>query len=697
MRPAGNNAGSSRTINGLGRRYVNLLCMFFLFVCSCSDKRNMAPATTPALDTARMKAVAMANAGQLTEAMRFLDSTFHNHPNANIADKYEYYFFYYDRNNRAGRFGPAENYIDSMFWLIESTDNVSAMPTRYAKANLFKADRLFEEEDYAKAYEYYYRAKVHSERSPDSCAIGYYYYKMGLVLYRGRKYDESISPFKLAINNFTHCGGDLNYFFRTQEIYDNIALAYQQQKQYDSALIYYNKALDFLSSGREPYAKGRENIFDMSVAVIQGNMGTSYMALGEYDKAENLFRQSIAVNDRPGYDSIDVRYTRIKLANLYMEQGRTDMAISVIREVQAAQERYEDRRVSLRLYDLLHKYYAKLHDNKRSFEYLLKYNSLRDSMDISGKKVTGIDINERVSSLTNAGVIAGLQEKDRMRTTYLLITGIVAFLLFTIVILVVQNWSKYRNHVGTLTKLNHRLTEQKNNSIAALHKLERADKEKDRILKAVSHDMRSPVNSAMALTDLLLAEEDKLTEEQKEYLNLIRSTCGTALNRIKDLLEIATAGRGKLTTATYDIRTLVNDTITKYSAKAAGKNQTINLNLPQAPVIAEVNAEKFSRVISALLSNAIKFSANGGTIDISLREEQEGFTIIVKDYGVGIPEALKDKIFDIFTEAKRFGTAGEEPYGVGLFIARQITEAHGGEIRVDSKYGKGSTFYVRLG
>lgn len=102
------------------------------------------------------------------------------------------------------------------------------------------------------------------------------------------------------------------------------------------------------------------------------------------------------------------------------------------------------------------------------------------------------------------------------------------------------------------------------------------------------------------------------------------------------------------------------------------------------------------RVLNNLIINAIKFTPIGGVIEISTQRSPEGIVISVKDNGIGIPKDAAAKIFDPFTSSKREGTSGEQPFGLGLYIARQIIDAHHGRIWFDSEPGKGTTFSVLL-
>ena len=130
--------------------------------------------------------------------------------------------------------------------------------------------------------------------------------------------------------------------------------------------------------------------------------------------------------------------------------------------------------------------------------------------------------------------------------------------------------------------------------------------------------------------------------------------------------------------------------------KAAEKQQKIELHVSSEPLICNIDKEKITRVINNLVNNAIKFSPKGATIYVSLEHKNYETELSVKDNGIGIPDNIKDKVFDIFTEAKRFGTSGEQPYGLGLSISKQIVEAHGGRIWLCSEDEVGTTFHVAI-
>ena len=109
-----------------------------------------------------------------------------------------------------------------------------------------------------------------------------------------------------------------------------------------------------------------------------------------------------------------------------------------------------------------------------------------------------------------------------------------------------------------------------------------------------------------------------------------------------------------------------------------------------------VDKEKMARVINNLMTNAIKFSPKGGRIEVMTAKHDNGVVIKVADNGIGIPADKLPGLFRMFTNVRRKGTANEESFGLGLAICKQIVDAHGGTLSVDSTEGQGSTFVITL-
>lgn len=165
---------------------------------------------------------------------------------------------------------------------------------------------------------------------------------------------------------------------------------------------------------------------------------------------------------------------------------------------------------------------------------------------------------------------------------------------------------------------------------------------------------------------------------------------------INEILEATNHKIGKSNKELIDINLLVSNSVEIMNFKAAEKDQKIVTELLDAPQMLLVSRERVWRVISNLISNAIKFSPNGASIQVKLIGNDKEVKICVSDEGIGIPDNIKENVFNMFTDAKRPGTAGEKSFGLGLSICQQIIENHNGKIWFESENNKGTTFFVTL-
>lgn len=129
---------------------------------------------------------------------------------------------------------------------------------------------------------------------------------------------------------------------------------------------------------------------------------------------------------------------------------------------------------------------------------------------------------------------------------------------------------------------------------------------------------------------------------------------------------------------------------------AETKGVTLALNLPLDPLYARLHPEKFGRVLANLLGNALKFTPAGGVTTLGLREQDGKPLLTVRDTSIGIPGKLHGNLFDKFNPTRRAGLQGETTTGLGLFIAKQIVELHGGASWLESRERGGTTFFVEL-
>lgn len=229
----------------------------------------------------------------------------------------------------------------------------------------------------------------------------------------------------------------------------------------------------------------------------------------------------------------------------------------------------------------------------------------------------------------------------------------------------------------------------------AYAELTKNKEERDRILNVVAHDLRSPLSGIAGISKMMLAD-DKVVEDNKEMFKLIEQSAESTLRLINDLMHTNINSVDQYQFQEIELNKLVQQILQMLVFTAKEKNIIIEANITKQKITLKADKDKIDRVISNLVTNAIKFSKQGSMIHVSLHLNGEFAEIIVKDNGIGIPEYLQGKIFDLFTTAKRKGTAGEKSYGLGLAICKKIVEVHEGFIHVESKEGQGSSFIVKL-
>ena len=225
--------------------------------------------------------------------------------------------------------------------------------------------------------------------------------------------------------------------------------------------------------------------------------------------------------------------------------------------------------------------------------------------------------------------------------------------------------------------------------------LVRSNGDKDRMMKALVHDLKNPIEGICSLTGMMLQEQLE-PEEVTEMIQLVHDSCSYSTTLIKDLVEAVLNNHEEtVRKQEVDLYLLIQQCVRLLQAKTGEKSLQLKLKADKN-VWAWLDPEKIMRVLHNLISNAIKFSQVGSVITIDMEVIENKIRVSVHDRGIGIPDTLKDKIFDSFTAAKRYGTANEQPFGLGLSICKQIIKAHRGKIWFDSNPKTGTKFYFEL-
>jgi signal transduction histidine kinase len=243
------------------------------------------------------------------------------------------------------------------------------------------------------------------------------------------------------------------------------------------------------------------------------------------------------------------------------------------------------------------------------------------------------------------------------------------------------------------------LASQAGGAIARAWMATEVDTMKNEFISLVSHELRTPLTSIKGYTDLLIAGEmGQVTEEQTEFLGIIKNNADRLVSLINDLLDVSRieAGKIELDLTPLDLGELTRDVVRSFRPQIEGKRQRLTLSAEDGLPRVDGDCNRLTQVLTNLISNAHKYTQAGGEIDVLVGKEGLGLQVQVSDNGVGMSEDELQHLFEKFFRAHNRATQESGGTGLGLVIARQIVEKHGGKIWVESAPGKGTTFGIVL-
>ena len=230
----------------------------------------------------------------------------------------------------------------------------------------------------------------------------------------------------------------------------------------------------------------------------------------------------------------------------------------------------------------------------------------------------------------------------------------------------------------------------------------KADNAKSEFLANISHELRTPLNNIMGITQIM--DSRGLSAEQKEMLGMVRKSSHTLLHIVNDILDISKieAGEMKLEAIPFDVAEKLRHTVNTMKPMASRKGFNLDCQMTEGPLPVIGDPVRFERILTNLLSNAIRYTQKGGVrVDAQIAAEGTDpekiiLHVRVSDTGIGIPKDKQAIIFEKFIQADSSNTRRYGGTGLGLTITRELVEMMNGQIGVESEVGKGSTFWFRI-
>lgn len=471
-------------------------------------------------------------------------------------------------------------------------------------------------------------------------------------------------------------------------IYNNLGRAFEMDERFDSALYYYNKS----------YELYKEKGLQTKVPVSLINIGNIYLEYEEYDKAMRYYREAYSHPNMRNHTKALTAST-VNIGVIFSLTDRRDSATYYLERGYQLADKYGYANFKLVALNRM----AENEENKGTY---IKALALKDSAMKLNDSIWNDKLNERVAALqAEANIDQKIRENDLLRkrgqenqrkifyqrvSLVLLGLGILSVIIMLIVI--------YRNR-EKLKAMNASLSE-KNKEISQKNKqLEELNKTKDKFFSIISHDLKGPIGTLIALLQELDDDYDDFDEEdRKEIIRNLRVSGQNTYNLLLNLLDWARSQREMVQNnpQKLDMFDLVEEVLGVLESRAKQKNVHLGNYIPQNQLYAWADPEMSRTILINIINNAIKFSYENSSVDLNGLIDGEFVHVLVNDHGIGIPENFSSELFKLNNEAQRSGTADERGTGLGLILSHEFAHKMGGDIRVDSIEGKGTTFEISL-
>ncbi|CAN5615526.1 hypothetical protein BH23BAC1_BH23BAC1_03950 [soil metagenome] len=510
-------------------------------------------------------------------------------------------------------------------------------------------------------------------------------------------------------------------------LHNKIGKIFSKLKQYDSALLYHNKALEYELA--QENKKGEANVFNAiaNVYTALGNTGEAYhyhtRALtirreikdkqGEaqslnyiaeiYKKRENYIRAEknhlVALDIYKKLNNIKgLADTYNGLGEIYLKQKKYQLSQEHLKKGLNYALEMNDKNNIRFSYDLLYashfaqKNYKEALENKNYFLAIDEFIHNEDNEKKIAELQSMYDLNKKESEIMALKINQQLKEmqlkgQENFRNILIVSLGFSGIILILILYLY-----RSKQQSNLQLKITNEQIKRKN------EELQEANATKDKFFSIIAHDLRGPLHSLSSFSNLLINHTSSLSMED---IQMVAKDLDKSLNNLFSLLENllewarSQAGIIEYNPEKISLRQIISSTIDLLEISAQNKNISIQTSVSEHLMVI---ADKYSitTVIRNLISNAIKFTHEGGKIEIGAIEISNFISIRIKDNGVGMNSEVQDKLFRIDNKYTTKGTKNEKGTGLGLILCKEFVEKNGGKITVESKENQGTVFSFNL-
>ncbi len=562
--------------------------------------------------------------------------------------------------------------------------------------------------NYKNSFDLFYKALEINESMNDSLSMGENYASIGIVHYYQGDLKKALAFCEKALEIYKK----ENYIQGLAKVYNNIGLIYSDSDKPDSAQIFFDKTIEYA-----------EETGDLKIETSAlGNIARNFMMKHNFEKAVEILLKIPEKAEKINDKSI-LSVTNVNIAAAYLNLAKNESNKTVKNNYIKNALKYnmlaldyaeQLRSNSLRAYAYsgLTDIYKEIHDYKNAFKNLEQYTILNDSIFNREKTKAIADIEAKYENEKKQLIIENLKKEKQAdsviiqkKNTIILIViiGFLAVLVLSLFLFKLYRSKRYA--LRLLDEKNKDILVQKEEIAAQRDKiseiafeLKKTNRTKNKLFSIIAHDLKNPFQGIIGFSELIKdeAEEKNLTQIAKfaEYIFDVSKQTYKLLDNLLNFTK-SQIGLIKYNPEFINIKKIVEDGIILAQTNAEVKSVRL-IDETSSSHTVYADESMISTVIRNLISNAVKFTSEGGFVKIQSEKKDDEIIIKVIDNGVGIKESDISKLFKADLNFSTFGTKNEKGTGLGLVVCKDFTVKNGGTISVESKVGKGSTFTITL-
>lgn len=479
----------------------------------------------------------------------------------------------------------------------------------------------------------------------------------------------------------------------------NIGSAYTDKNELDSALFFYESALNITESKVNSENLNESLKFKRKLSLLLNNIAVIYLQKEDYLQALDYGIKAINVEEDLVRTNEVLPY--LTLIEVYLKLDQLDNASNLVQKILSKDFTLsiEQRLRALKLSSELNERNG---NYKNSLAIYKDYMDLKDSINQSNSE----NALQKLQVEYNTEILEKQTEIKEKETRYTLITSIIVLTaLFAIALLMYFKFKEKKKAEKELSEKNQLITKNHKELERLYQDLQSQERtlfelnnSKDKFFSIIAHDLKNPLHNLFLISEIIYTYYERYSKDQLvTNLKTMHESAKAASNLLQNLLTWARSQSGNLDFNPVDINVyfLLAETIELLNVTA--RNKKIDLiNEVTEEIYVNADANMVDTVFRNLISNALKFTPENGEIKVKNYDDIHFWKFEISDTGTGIKKEDQEKLFRIDVHHTTKGTEGESGTGLGLILCKEFVEMNGGEIGVESEFGKGTTFYFTL-